>query len=91
MAVCTLIVGGISIIDQAGATEFIQFEDPFTTNLAFGGADMRDTWATSSSAAGRLLKVRWPYPRTEAGLFLSPRGASIVGQQAVSRKTCRPD
>jgi gluconolactonase len=61
VAVCTLIVGGISIIDRAGATEFIQFEDPMTTNLAFGGPDMRDTWVTSSGA-GKLLKVRWPYP-----------------------------
>ena len=61
VAVCTLIVGGISIIDAAGATEFIQFADPMTTNLAFGGADMRDTWVTSSGR-GRMLKVRWPYP-----------------------------
>jgi gluconolactonase len=61
VAVCTLIVGGISIIDAAGGTEFIQFEDPMTTNLAFGGPDMRDTWVTSSGA-GKLLKVRWPYP-----------------------------
>jgi gluconolactonase len=61
VAVCTLIVGGISIIDQAGGTEFLQFADPMTTNLAFGGADMRDAWVTSSGA-GRILKVRWPYP-----------------------------
>ena len=61
VCVCTLIVGGISIIDAAGATEFIQFEDPMTTNLAFGGTDMRDAWVTSSGA-GKLLKCRWPYP-----------------------------
>ena len=61
VAVCTLIVGGISIIDKAGATEFIQFADPMTTNLALGGADMRDAWVTSSGL-GKILKVRWPYP-----------------------------
>jgi gluconolactonase len=61
VCVCTLIVGGISIIDKAGGTEFVQFADPMTTNLAFGGADMRDAWI-SSSGAGKLLKVRWPYP-----------------------------
>ena len=60
VCVCTLIAGGISIFDAAGATEFIQFDDPMTTNLAFGGRDMRDAWVTSSGA-GRLLKVRWPY------------------------------
>ena len=61
VCVCTLIAGGISIIDQAGATEFIQFDDPMTTNLAFGGPDMREVWVTSSGL-GRIVKVRWPYP-----------------------------
>ena len=60
VCVCTLIVGGISIFDAAGHAELIQFEDPMTTNLAFGGKDMRDTWVTSSGL-GKLLKVRWPY------------------------------
>ena len=61
VCVCTLIAGGISIIDPAGQTEFIQFDDPMTTNLAFGGPDMRDVWLTSSGL-GRIVKVRWPYP-----------------------------
>ncbi|HEY3948233.1 SMP-30/gluconolactonase/LRE family protein [Phenylobacterium sp.] len=61
VCVCTLIAGGISIFDKAGNTEFIQFDDPMTTNLAFGGADMRDVWVTSSGR-GMLRKVRWPYP-----------------------------
>ncbi|HEX3365435.1 SMP-30/gluconolactonase/LRE family protein [Phenylobacterium sp.] len=61
VCVCTLIAGGISIFDATGGTEFIQFDDPMTTNLAFGGADMRDTWVTSSGLS-RIVKVRWPYP-----------------------------
>jgi gluconolactonase len=61
VCVCTLIAGGISIFDKAGNTEFIQFDDPMTTNLAFGGADMRDVWVTSSGR-GKLVKVRWPHP-----------------------------
>ena len=62
VCVCTLIVGGISIIDSGGVTEFIQFDDPMTTNLAFGVAtDMRDAWVTSSGLS-RIVKVRWPYP-----------------------------
>jgi gluconolactonase len=32
-----------------------------TTNLAFGGRDMRDTWVTNSGL-GKMVKVRWPYP-----------------------------
>ncbi|HWW20190.1 MAG TPA: SMP-30/gluconolactonase/LRE family protein [Steroidobacteraceae bacterium] len=60
VCVCTLIAGGISIIDQAGATEFMQFNDPMVTNLTFGGKDMRDCWLTLS-ATGKMAKVRWPY------------------------------
>jgi len=61
VCVCTLIAGGISIFDKAGAVEFIQFDDPMTTNLALGGADMRETWVTLS-AQGKIARVRWPYP-----------------------------
>jgi gluconolactonase len=60
VCVCTLLAGGISIIDAAGATEFIQFSDPMPTNLAFGGRDMRDVWVTLS-ATSRIAKLRWPY------------------------------
>ena len=61
VCVCTLIAGGVSIFDPAGNTQFIQFDDPMTTNLAFGGRDMRDAWVTCSGL-GRIVKVRWPYP-----------------------------
>jgi gluconolactonase len=59
VCVCTLLAGGISIIDAAGAVEFIQFADPMLTNLAFGGRDMRDVWLTLS-ATSRIAKLRWP-------------------------------
>jgi gluconolactonase len=61
VCVCALIVGGISIFDASGRAELIQFDDPMTTNLAFGGKDMRDTWVTNSGL-GKLVRVRWPYP-----------------------------
>ena len=60
VAVCTLFAGGISIFNAAGAIEFIQCADLMTTNIAFGGADMRDAWLTYSTT-GRIAKVRWPY------------------------------
>jgi gluconolactonase len=60
VCVCTLLAGGISIIDAAGSTEFIDFADPMTTNLAFGGTDMRDVWVTLSGTS-RIARVRWPY------------------------------
>ncbi|MBS0360028.1 MAG: SMP-30/gluconolactonase/LRE family protein, partial [Proteobacteria bacterium] len=83
VCVCTLIVGGISIIDPVGETEFIQFDDPMTTNLAFGGADMRDVWVTNSGL-GKIRKVRWPYPGLKPAysvkfLFCSHPDASLPG------------
>jgi gluconolactonase len=60
VCVCTLLAGGISIIDAAGATEFIQFTDPMPTNLAFGGKGLHDVWVTLSSTS-RIAKLRWPY------------------------------
>jgi gluconolactonase len=65
VCVCTLLAGGISIIDAAGSTEFIEFADPMTTNLAFGGPDMRDVWVTLSGTS-RIGRVRWPYPGLKA-------------------------
>ena len=37
------------------------FPDLITTNICFGGADMRDAWVTCSST-GKLFKCRWPRP-----------------------------
>jgi gluconolactonase len=65
VCVCTLLAGGISIIDAAGNTEFIEFADPMTTNLAFGGQDMRDVWVTLSGTS-RIGRVRWPYAGLKA-------------------------
>lgn len=41
--------------------EHIPFPDPITTNICFGGEDMRDAWVTCSST-GKLYKCRWPRP-----------------------------
>jgi gluconolactonase len=43
------------------ALEFQATPDPFTTSIAFGGADMRDAWITLSES-GRLIRARWPRP-----------------------------
>ena len=60
--VATLFNGGVTSIDpHTGACEHVAFPDPVTTNICFGGADMRDAWVTCSST-GRLYKCRWPRP-----------------------------
>ncbi len=68
-SICVATIGecGISVISPAGEiVEFVATDDIFTTNIAFGGADMRDAWITLSGT-GRLVKRRWPRP----GLRLS--------------------
>ena len=62
VCVGTLFKGGITIVDPVtGACGHEAFPDPITTNICFGGADMRDAWVTCSST-GRLYKCRWPRP-----------------------------
>ncbi len=54
--------GGITVVSPAGElVEFVPMPDGYTTNIAFGGPDMRTAWITLS-ATGQLAKVRWPRP-----------------------------
>jgi gluconolactonase len=57
----TLLNGGITIIDADGSFEQIRFPDPYTTNICFGGRDLRDAFITLSGT-GKLIKARWPRP-----------------------------
>jgi gluconolactonase len=61
VCVATIINGGITAFDPDGTTEHYAFPDLVTTNICFGGADMRDAWITLS-ATGKLAKTRWPRP-----------------------------
>ena len=62
VCVGTLFNGGITTVDpDTGAYEHTPFPDPITTNICFGGPDLRDAWVTCS-ATGRLYKTRWPRP-----------------------------
>lgn len=61
VCVATILNGGITIFDPDGTIEHAPVPDLITTNLCFGGEDMRDVWITAS-ATGRLYKARWPRP-----------------------------
>ena len=61
VCVATIVNGGITAFDPDGSTEHFAFPDILTTNICFGGADMRDGWVTCSST-GKLYKCRWPRP-----------------------------
>ena len=62
--ICVATIGesGISVISPEGElVEFVGTDDIFTTNICFGGVDMRDAWITLSGT-GRLVKTRWNRP-----------------------------
>jgi len=61
VCVATIVNGGITAFDPDGSIEHYAFPDILTTNICFGGADMRDAWVTCSST-GKLYKARWPRP-----------------------------
>ena len=59
--IATLFNGGITTFQPDGRYVHVPMPDPVTTNLCFGGADLRDVWITGSSS-GRLYRMRWPRP-----------------------------
>jgi len=61
VCVATILNGGVTAIQPDGRWEHHAFPDILVTNIAFGGADMRDAYVTLS-ATGRLVKARWPRP-----------------------------
>lgn len=65
ICVATLYDGGISTITPDGAvSKFAIDGEPYVTNIAFGGGDMRDAYITLSTT-GRLVKTRWDEPGLE--------------------------
>jgi gluconolactonase len=67
VCVATLVNGGITVISPEGTVlEHVPTPDPLTTNICFGGADLRTAYVTLSGS-GRLVSMPWPRP----GLKLS--------------------
>jgi len=62
VCVATLINGGITRISPDGRNVVhFPMPDPLTTNICFGGDDLRTAYVTLSGT-GRLAKFRWPVP-----------------------------
>ena len=62
--ICVATIGesGISVIAPTGElVEFVATPDIFTTNICFGGEDMRDAYITLSGT-GKLVKTLWARP-----------------------------
>ncbi|HVP27570.1 MAG TPA: SMP-30/gluconolactonase/LRE family protein [Myxococcota bacterium] len=62
VCVATLVNGGITAIAPDGSgTEFFATPDPLTTNVCFGGPDLRTAFVTLSGT-GKLVSFEWPRP-----------------------------
>lgn len=62
ICVATLMEGGITVVSPAGAlVEFVPLPDRYTTNICFGGPDLRTAYVTLS-LSGRLVALPWPRP-----------------------------
>jgi len=62
VCVATLVNGGVSVVSPDGELiDFVATGDFLTTNICFGGPDLRTAWITVSST-GRLLRMEWPRP-----------------------------
>jgi gluconolactonase len=63
--VATLINGGVTAISPDGEqVDHLATGDPVTTNICFGGDDLRTAFITCS-ATGRLVATDWPRPGLE--------------------------
>ncbi len=67
VCVATIRNGGITVIapeggaDDGGGVTHVPMPDPLTTNVCFGGNDLRTAFVTLSGT-GRLVSVPWPRP-----------------------------
>jgi len=62
ICVATLMDGGITVIAPDGSSvDHVEMPDPYTTNICFGGPDMKTAWITLSST-GKLVAMDWPVP-----------------------------
>jgi gluconolactonase len=63
VCVATLGSGGITALapDDGSVVDFVETGDIFTTNVCFGGEDLRTAYMTLSGT-GRLASTQWPRP-----------------------------
>ena len=62
VCVATLIKGGITVMASDGSkVETVSIDDPFVTNICFGGPDLRTAFICASGK-GELLAMDWPRP-----------------------------
>jgi len=62
ICVASLVLGGINVTaPDGGFVEFAAMPDPITTNICFGGPDLKMAYITLSST-GLVVSMPWPRP-----------------------------
>jgi gluconolactonase len=61
VCVATILRGGITVVSPQGKCRHVATDDRLTTNICFGGADLRTAFITLSST-GRLVACEWERP-----------------------------
>lgn len=62
VCVATIMNGGITVVaPDGGAAEHVALPDLYTTNICFGGPDLRTAYVTLSGS-GKLVALDWPRP-----------------------------
>ncbi|MEM9613208.1 MAG: SMP-30/gluconolactonase/LRE family protein [Actinomycetota bacterium] len=61
VCVATIRNGGITVIAEDGTVDHVPSGDPLTTNICFGGPDLRTAYITAS-LSGVLLSTTWARP-----------------------------
>lgn len=62
VVVATLVTGALTVISPSGEVlDQVLTGDPMTTNVCWGGDDLRTAYVTASGT-GRLLSTQWPRP-----------------------------
>jgi gluconolactonase len=62
VVVATLVTGALTVISPGGdVLDQVATGDPMTTNVCWGGPDLRTAYVTCS-ATGRLVSLPWPRP-----------------------------
>ena len=81
-------------LDLAGRqhVEHMATDDPLTTNICFGGTDLRTAYITCSGS-GRLLATEWPRPGCSSPTTREPRrsGVAVARAREPGRHLREPD
>ncbi|MDR7033156.1 SMP-30/gluconolactonase/LRE family protein [Mesorhizobium sp. BE184] len=87
VCIATMINGGITVVSPRGhLVEHIAMPDPFTTNICFGGPDMRTAFVTLSGT-GVLAAFEWPRQGLE--LNFQNRSLSMATQPRTKEQVRR--